>query len=689
VTWVRPHIQLDVTAFATGEPGRSSLWLRYRVSNTSAEPLEGRLFLALRPFRVNPPWQTLGAGGGAIHVRELAYDRHEVAIDRERTVIPLTVPERFGAARFEDGSITDYLRRGELPETAAVLDKFGYASGALAFDLDLGAGERREVFLVVPMHKERPELPAEPTPEDAAKLWTQAFDATVQDWRRTLDRVAIELPGDAQKIVNTLKSTLGYILINADGAALQPGPRAYKRSWIRDGALISAALLRMAHPDEVRDFISWYAPYQFADGAIPCCVDARGADLAVEHDSHGQWIYLIAEYYRFTRDVGLLTEFWPSIVATVEYINQLRQKRRTAEYEQPGKQMYYGLVPESISHEGYIQNPVHSYWDSMFTLLGLKDAAQIAAVLGEHDYAVAVSTMANEFRSDLYASIRRSMQRHGIGYIPGAAELGDFDFTSTAIAVDPVGELRNLPQPAFRQTFEDYYRYFSARKADRDNQPQFERYTPYEFRIVGPLVRMGRKYEAHELLDFFFGGQRPAAWNNWAEVVWRDPRAPGFIGDMPHTWVGAEYIRSVRTMFAYEREGDRSLVVGAGLLPEWVMSEQGVNVRRLPTHYGTLNYTARQGGTTELVVTLSGDVNLPPGRIVLPSPLQQPLIGVTVNGQEVASFTEREAVIDQFPATVVLRYPALPAASAEDSGLQNTNFGVDGQKAAPPTDRDS
>ena len=164
VTWSRPRVRLDITAFATGEPGHSSLWLRYRVSNTSAEQLEGRLFLALRPFRVNPPWQSLGAGGGAIHIRELAYDRREVAIDRERTVIPLTVPERFGAARFEDGSITDYLRRGELPEPAAVLDKFGYASGALAFDLDLAAGEQKEVFLVVPLHQERPALPPRPRP---------------------------------------------------------------------------------------------------------------------------------------------------------------------------------------------------------------------------------------------------------------------------------------------------------------------------------------------------------------------------------------------------------------------------------------------------------------------------------------------------------------------------------------------
>jgi hypothetical protein len=351
--------------------------------------------------------------------------------------------------------------------------------------------------------------------------------------------------------------------------------------------------------------------------------------------------------------------------------------------------MYFGLVPESISHEGYIQNPVHSYWDGMFTLLGLKDAAQIAAVLGEHDYAVSYATMRNEFRADLYASIVRSMERHGIRYIPGAAELGDFDFTSTAIAVDPVGELRHLPQPAFGQTFDEYYRYFSARQADRSNEPQFERYTPYEFRIVGPLVRMGRKKEAHELLRFLFAGQRPFAWNSWAEVVWRDPRAPGFIGDMPHTWVGAEYIRSVRTMFAYEREGDRALVVGAGLLPAWVLSEEGVSVQRLPTHYGTLNYTARRGGKAELVIIMSGDVNPPPGRIVLPSPLEEPLIGVTVNGEEITSFTEREALIDQFPATVVLRYDGLPASTAGGDGLQNTGFGLDGQEAFVPPDRDS
>jgi hypothetical protein len=40
-------------------------------------------------------------------------------------------------------------------------------------------------------------------------------------------------------------------------------------------------------------------------------------------------------------------------------------------------------VPESISHEGYASQPRHSYWDNFFVLRGLKDAAAMAAVLGE------------------------------------------------------------------------------------------------------------------------------------------------------------------------------------------------------------------------------------------------------------------------------------------------------------------
>jgi hypothetical protein len=36
----------------------------------------------------------------------------------------------------------------------------------------------------------------------------------------------------------------------------------------------------------------------------------------------------------------------------------------------------------------------------------------------------------------------------------------------------------------------------------------------------------------------------------------RDPRHARFLGDMPHTWVGTDFVRSVQEMLAYEREPD-------------------------------------------------------------------------------------------------------------------------------------
>ena len=107
----------------------------------------------------------------------------------------------------------------------------------------------------------------------------------------------------------------------------------------------------------------WFASHQEADGRVPCCIDARGADPAPEHDSPGELIHAIVSLYRFARDAALLRELWPHVVRAVDYIDALREQRLGAEWRTPEKRRFYGLLPESISHEGYWKNPVHSYWD--------------------------------------------------------------------------------------------------------------------------------------------------------------------------------------------------------------------------------------------------------------------------------------------------------------------------------------
>jgi hypothetical protein len=599
VAWRHPPVSLTVTAFAAGDAGKSVLFARYHLRNDGPERKRARLFLAIRPFQVNPTWQFLNAPGGATEVRDIAWDGRVVQVDG-RTVVPLQPPAGFGAATFDQGEAVEHLLAGKLPPAPGVSDPIAHASAALAWDFDLAPGEVGETDLAIPFHPDAPIQPIE-----------TAFAETVRSWEEKLGRVEIHGPSD---LVDTMKSTLAWILIHRDGPAIQPGSRSYERSWIRDGALTSAALLRLGHEPEVRQFLSWYAPYQFADGKVPCCVDSRGADPVTENDSHGEFLYLIAEHWRYARDRAFLEQMWPHVEKTVAWIDKLRNQRRTDEYRKPDKLRYFGLLPESISHEGYSSKPVHSYWDDFWALRGLKDAVELAGALGKKDEQARWTKIRDEFRSDLLASLRRTIADHGIDFIPGSAELGDFDATSTTIALEPAGELKSLPQKELLRTFERYWQEFVARRdGPPGKKPDWEAYTPYEWRTVGTFVRLGWRDRAQELLDFFMADRRPRAWNQWPEVVWRDPRAPKFLGDLPHGWVGSDFLRSFLDLFAIEEEN--RLVLGAGVPDSWLAGD-GIEIRGLRTKWGTLDLEMRQQGEA-VRVRIGGGLRVPPGGVVV------------------------------------------------------------------------
>jgi hypothetical protein len=611
-----PGLRLAVTTWASGQPRHSVIWARYRLTNDSSKLQRGSLHLAIRPFQVNPPWQFLAVQGGASRIRRIAYDGELIDVD-ERTIVPITPLTSFGASTFDQGDVVEALRDGKLPAAQTVTDHFSAASGLMTWGFDLAPGATQEFALAVPLWDRPAALRGNLDPLEAAARVADELTAARVGWASQLGRVEIQLPESVSYLARAIRSNLAYILINIDGPRIQPGSRSYDRSWIRDGALTSAALLRLGHTEEVVRFLEWYAGFQYPSGKIPCCVDARGADPVDEHDSHGQFIYLTMETYRFTGDRTLLLKMWPRIVRTVDFIDSLRQLRRTAEYQSGDQQAFYGLVPESISHEGYSAKPMHSYWDTFFILKGLKDAVEMAEILERPEERNRFATIRDEFQRDLYASIDRTMAIHGIDYIPGSVELGDFDATSTTIAVSPVDELPDLPQPALQRTFDKYYENFVAR---RDGTLESVDYTPYEWRVVGTYIRLGQKERAHELIDFFFRDSRPRGWNHWAEVVFRDPETPRFIGDMPHTWVGSDFIRSILDLFAYEREHDRSLVLAAGIPVEWLRETGGIRIAQLRTHYGLLTYSMLEEEGA-IRVRIDDGLRIPPGGLVIVSPV--------------------------------------------------------------------
>jgi hypothetical protein len=643
--WRHGALRLTTTAFAAGPPGRIVLYVRYRLEHAGAHRAV-TLFSAIRPLQVTPTWQAFEGLGGVSAVRELDYRDGVVWVNGTKAVIPLRPADDFGAAAFDQGPVTDYLTGGGLPPDTRVNDGFGYASGALRFDLDLRPGAVEEVFLAIPFG------PADPRVAllAAGCAGAERFEAAVREWSERLGALRFQVPPPARDYLDSCRSALAHILINRDGPALQPGPRRYTRSWIRDGAVMAAALLRMGRSAEAGEFIRWYARFQGADGNVPCCVDRKGPDWLAEHDSHGEFIFAIADYYRFSGDRRLVEALWPAVRRAVAWLERLRSERLTSAYRAAERIACYGLLPESVSHEGYLAHPVHAYWDDFWALRGFKDAAALAQVMGESAEVARLAALSEDFRATLCASLQQTMTARGIDFLPGSVEWADPDPTAVANALTLVDEAHSLPAAALEATFARFLERFRAMHA---GEVPWTNYTPYEIRIIGALVRLGRREDAHELARFFLAERRPPAWHQWPEIAWRDPRTPGHQGDLPHSWIGAEYVLVFRDLFAFEREADRSLVVAAGIPEDWLAAGE-VAVSGLPTWYGRLDLRLRRAVDGALHLSLGGAHRLPPGGFRFAPPGDGPLREVRVNGEPTADFTPMEARITAFPAEVVV-----------------------------------
>ena len=653
-------LSLEIDAFADGQPDSSVARVRYRVHNAGA-PRKLSLAVCVRPVQVNPPWQWLNVPGGFAPLRSISgatsrADANETrpvvapqtartifAPQTARTIFALTAADSFGATRFDEGEIVSRLAAGDLPSAPTAEDPDGLASAAFVWNLPEGASER-DVVLMVPLSGPV----AVPGLADRVAEFDSRLQAAAREWRETLGGVAFTLPPEAQEIARAARANLGWILMQRDGPAIQPGSRAYARSWIRDGSLTSTALLRMGRPEAARDFLKWFAPYELADGAVPCCVDRRGADPVPEHDSHGELCYLANAYFRYTGDRATAEAVWPRVARAAAHIDALRRSRRTEEYRSGPKRAFFGLLPESISHEGYSDKPVHSYWDDFWALRGLSDAADLAAALGRTEDAKRIRSSLDEMREDVHASIRRVISDRGLDFVPGSADLGDFDATSTTIAFDPCAEASRLPPRELENTFERYWKDFVARREDR---AKFGAYTPYEWRVAGSMLRLGHRDRARALFDFFMADRRPRAWNHWAEVVFPGVRDPKSMGDMPHGWVGSDFIRAFLDLFAYERPEDGALVVGAGLPPEWLVTESGAGVSGLRTPWGALDLWMR-ADARGLRARLGGAMRVPPGGLVVAWPLAGRATSARVNGRVVPANERGEIVVRELPAEI-------------------------------------
>ena len=645
-SWRTGGWKMDVTATAFGRPGAAFTAVRYRMSNAGGKPLSGNLVLAVRPVQLNPVWQH--GGMSRIDFAEYFANANPAVVrmnQRVGLILPV-VPSKVGMSVLKDGDINDHLTRGSFPDVARLNDSDGKIGVGLVYDLNIPAGESRDIVVVYPLHDAFELSPAWNT--EPAQAFEQKLAETAAAWKKLLDKLVIDIP--EPRLIQTLKSNLGYVLINRDAPWFKPGSRNYNHSWMRDGALTGVATLRMGRPDLVKAFIENFSQFVNHDGWVPYIILENGQPIGYnpnmeggeghEFDSQGEFVFIVRQYFDFTADEALVQSVYPAVVRALQYGREIRKRRMTDQYRDT---VYWGILPPSNSHEGYYPAK-HSYWDDFWMLRGLKDGAYLAETLGHPEDVEWMREEEKHLRECLLKSIMAVIRRDNIPYIPGCAELGDEDPTSTSIAIMACDETDHLPQPYLKQTFDRYQDRISKRHAGTADT-----FTPYEVRNADVFVRLGQRERALAMFRHFMkDSMRPHNWNHMAEVIHATPRAPSYIGDMPHTWVGSDYINAVRSIFSYVHED--AIVLAAGVDPAWL--ESGVRVEHLPTQYGEVAYSMKRDGKS-VVFEASGSVN-PPKGFVLPLPASLASMKASVNGKAAKADPDGGLRFSELPVTIRL-----------------------------------
>ena len=460
----------------------------------------------------------------------------------------------------------------------------------------------KEIVFAAPLHEDLSNL-------KTAGDFRELRQEYVTLWTGKLDRVGFGLAD--KTVVNTVKSQAAYILLTQDGVVIQPGARSYNRSWMRDGAMISSALLRLGFFEEVREYLNWYAERVEPNGLVPPILDTSGKvydgwGRNIEWDSQGQFIYAIMEYYRFTGDRDFLEKHFDSVHRAMKFLVRLRERTLDPEYYgnlEAGERLK-GILPPSISHEGFIK-PVHSYWDDFWAIRGWADGVEMAEILGREYLAGWARTEAKNFSKSVRESIEKTIAWKSLDYIPVDADKGTPDPTSIAIALFPTEARHVLPADVLDRTFRDYYRMVK----ERDTGQEPYAYTPYELRNILALTTLGYRKEAFDLHEILFEGRRPANWNQFAEVVHSDRRKGAYIGDMPHTWVGSDYVNAVRGLIVMEEDKNKTLNLLFGTPRQWLVNN-GISLSDFPTHFGNLMMQAKWDDRDQ---RLNLDVDMPKG----------------------------------------------------------------------------
>jgi hypothetical protein len=441
--------------------------------------------------------------------------------------------------------------------------------------------------------------------------------AAFWDTKLTTEGMQPALPAPVSHLVDLYRACRANLLILSDDGEIHPGPTIYDSFWIRDSSIegVAAALagdtnmarrqFGMKYPNKFNTGSGWIGPVReyglFA---------GEHEKEAWEWDANGQALWAIGRFDRVVRDGFGAGMFYPYVLEGARWLRDNRDQ--------------YGLLHRGWSAEHIGGRDTPHYWDDMWAMAGLWEAARVAERYG-HPETSEIWSIYDQLRHATQASMHWVLdQQRSRGFwemfIPtGPADVGQLDSTmiGTVAYFHPCRlymgtKLGSHIDWAARMTLDTIWSHFID--GGFEHESAWRAYGPYlTLQLAHCFLLLGEVQRMDQLLLWSVGNagyarvsRAPTAPTQTWDVTqgaWNEqhcyPIAKDFadgsirdwwyMGDIPHGWACAELILLLRDILCFEADEDGvdpHIYVAAGVMPHWMPVGSVCAVAHAPTVFG-------------------------------------------------------------------------------------------------------
>jgi hypothetical protein len=426
-------------------------------------------------------------------------------------------------------------------------------------------------------------------------------------WRRAAlphDRLEIPDPGVQALLDSSIRNIYQAREIKDGLPAFQVGPTCYRGLWVVDGSFLLEAMTYLGREDETRNGIKYLMSFQRKDGSF-MLMDAHWKETGIA-------LWAITRHARLTGDKGWLLQAWPNVERGFAFIRHMRTM--------PGAFAPNArLIPDGFS-DGGLGEKVPEYTNIYWTLAGLRAAIESARWLGKVEEAEDWQKEYDDFLQTFRRAAERDtrMDAHGNRYLP------------IRMNYDPAIPPQKAQWAFLHSLFPG--KVFSAddplvlgnmamlKAAEKEGLVQDTGW------LKGGLWTYFGSFYGHAWL-WLRDGDKAArtlyAFGNHASplLAWREEQMPAgqgsqVVGDMPHNWASAEFIRLVRHMLILERGNELHLF--EGVPAKWARPGAVIQAKDIATEFGPVSLELRVAKNgSSAVLKLTPPQRTSPTRIVL------------------------------------------------------------------------